>query len=437
MRRGLLPALLAAVLACAGAPGESGAQDAGRLERAARSLADHGFESIRVEALGAASDSSGGCRVRLENRRFRSPGFALGVIGAVLAPEFPGRCEVVLLRQDLPVARVSFTGSAFLAFARGTGTPADFAGRLELEVLPDLPRAAGPAASSARLRIDLAPRVLFDSRFGHLQEPFAYHLEIAPELTTQPWAGALLRAGWTFPIRHTHDLEPTALHPDYDRSRPGELALYQFLRVGRRTVGSVSGGYLGQNRYGVSVGAGTAAGNRLYLDLSADLTGALAFYPEITYSGLTRLTFAGAATFHPSSPDLAFTLRGGRYLFATQAGSGTGEFSARAEVARRFHQVEVGLFVVRSQSNRFGGLRITLPLPPQVRFRPAAVRVGLLPAFPFEYRTEEDQFEAQPLDPRLRSALLEDLWPASIRGQLDLWREGYRFVQQGVAPPPR
>jgi hypothetical protein len=285
--------------------------------------------------------------------------------------------------------------------------------------------------------VDLRPRVVLDSQFGHLEQPLAYHVEIAPEAVTQPWPGALLRASWTFPIRHADDIGPGPLHPDYDRSRPGEFALYQFHRFGGHALGSLAGGYFGLNRYGLSMGLGLAAGPRWYLDASADVSGALAFWPEVTYSGLTRVTFAGGATFRPGSPDLAMTLRAGRYLYGAEAGSGAGEFAARAEVARRFHQVEVGLFVVKSESNRFGGLRISLPLPPRVRLRPAAFRVDPLPAFPAEYRTEEALFEILPVDPRLRSGLLDDLWPSSVRAQLDLWLAGYRFIRQAEGPQPR
>ncbi|MBI5836982.1 MAG: YjbH domain-containing protein [Candidatus Eisenbacteria bacterium] len=402
-----------------------------------------GFEEVRVAAApgAGASAAAAGLRVVLENRRFRDPAFALGVVAAVLAGQDASRdCELILLRQGLPVARLRFLPEDVGALARGTLAPEVFADRIECEPLPDLDveawLAAGgppgpPARSRARMRFDVGPRVTLDSQFGHIDQPFTYHLEIGPEISTQPWKGALLRASWAFPWAHGNDIPPDGLHPDYHQSRLGEAALFQFHRLGSHVLGSFSAGYFGVNRYGFSAGAGMTAGRSFYLDVSADLTGSLAFRPEMTYSGLTRVTFSGGATYRPGSPDLAFSVRGGRYLFGATAGSGTGAYAVRAEMARRFHQVEVGFFVVQAESKHYGGLRLSLPLPPAIRLRPNKLRLDAPPAFPAEYRTEEAPFEAQPVNSRLRAALLDDLWPSSIRAQWDSWIAGYLHVWQG------
>ncbi|HVP38743.1 MAG TPA: YjbH domain-containing protein [Candidatus Saccharimonadales bacterium] len=421
--------LLAAVPAASGASAPAPDRAAAAAELAA-GLADRGFESVQV----SAADSV--CRVRLENRRFRDPGFAFGVIAALADAACPGPCEVVLLRQGVPVARVDFRSSDAAALAAGRLAQEAFAADLAVETLPDVGPQDGSVLSPAVRRVDLSPRFILDSQFGHIEEPLVYHVEIAPEIATQPWAGALLRLGWTFPIHHERDIQPGDLHPDYDRSRPEEAALYQFRRLGHRVLASLAGGYFGLNRYGLSAGLGLASGARWYLDASADLTGSLAFLPDVSYSGLKRVTFAGAATFRPGGsgpPDLAFTLRGGRYLYGAVAGSGVGEYAVRAEVARRFQQLEIGFFVVKSESNHYGGLRLSLPLPPAVRLRPGPVRLDLPAAFPAEYRTEEALFEVQPVDPRLRAALLDDLWRTSVVAQLDQWVAGYRYARQGVA----
>ncbi len=390
--------------------------------RLAERLARSGLENVRVEM-----DSSG-CRVRAENRRFRSPGFALGVIAAAATAECPGRCEVVLESRGLALSQVVFRTDDFERYRDGTLEARDFWDSLAVEVLPDPPPPVGGGLSSSRFRFDLAPRILLDGQFGHLREPVIYHLEIAPELTTQPWKGALLRLGWTFPVGHGNDIPPSILQPDLDRNRPSEAAVYQFMRLPARGLGSLSAGYFGGNRYGVSAGAGFALGGHVYLDGFADATGSLAFRPEVVYSGISRVTFGAGVSLRPAAPDLVVTIRGGRYLFG-QAGAGAGQYAVRGEVLRRFHQVEVGAFVVKSESNRSGGIRLSLPLPPRVRLRPAAIRPDLLNRFPFEYRTEEGQVESAPVDPRLRSNLLDDLWPSAVRAQLDDWLKGSRWFR--------
>lgn len=410
-------ALLLALLLLAIAPGADA--DPARL---AQRLAESGLENVRVEA------DSAGCRIRAENRRFRSANFALGVIASAAARECPGPCEVVLESRGLALSRVSFRTGDFESYQAGRLPARDFMDSLRVELLPDAPTPTGRALSPSRLRMDVAPRILLDGQFGHLREPVSYHLEIAPELTTQPWKGALLRLGWAFPVAHGNDIAPSLLRPDSDRSRPSEAAVYQFVRLPSRGLGSLSAGYFGENRYGLAAGAGFAVGGRLYLDGFADATGSLTFRPEVVYSGVSRVTFAAGLSVRPAAPDLVITVRGGRYLFG-RAGTGAGEYAIRGEVIRRFHQVEMGAFVTKSESNRYGGIRLSLPIPPMVRLRPSAIRPDLHARFPFEYRTEEGQFEATASDPRLRSNLLDDLWPSAVGAQLDDWLSGARWAR--------
>jgi hypothetical protein len=400
--------------------------DPGRL---AERLAAAGLETVRVSA------DSLGCRIEMENRRFRDQNFALGVVAALAFQESPGPCEVLVLSQGVPVARVKFDSREWDRAARGELPLAALEEHVGIQMLPCEERLPGAALSPTERRFDLVPRIRLDSQFGHLSEPVLYHLEITPELSTQAWRGALLRVSYALPLPHGNDIPANALEPDYSRSRLGEAALYQVFRTPVGGLGSLSGGYFGANRYGLSVGWGRALGGHAYLDASADVTGSLAFFPEVSYSSMSRVTFVGALVLRPSSPDLVLTLRGGRYLLG-QAGSGAGEYAFRAELDRRFHQVEIGAFATQSESNRYGGIHLSVPLPPIVRLRPAAIRPNLMARFPVEYRTDEGQFELAPTDLRLRSDLLDDLWPSAVRTRLDEWIAGWNWARPGAQAGP-
>jgi len=106
--------VLAALL---GALPAAGAGSAGSL---AAALAGQGLESVRVTAV------PGGSRVEIENRRFRNPNFALGLVAAMASRELPGRCEIILSRQSCPVLRAAFATSDFDSLAAGPLAPRDF-----------------------------------------------------------------------------------------------------------------------------------------------------------------------------------------------------------------------------------------------------------------------------------------------------------------------
>jgi hypothetical protein len=400
------------------------------VRRLAERLEAMGLESIRVDSL------PDGCRVRLENRRFRQPGCAFGVIATLAAEECPGECRIVLERQGCEVAQLEFLTSDFLAMARGEAPADGFFSRLKTELLPDVPRGDGPARSSAVRRVDVTARVTVDSQIGHIQEPFMYHVEISPEASTQPWRGALLRLGWAFPIQHEQDIPPDYTRPDYHQSRPEEAVLFQYVRLGGHTLGSAGLGYFDGNRYGISSGLGRVFSDRLYVEASADVSVFVVFRPDVEYSSLSRVTFAAAAVYHFERPDFSLGLRGGRYLYG-RSQEGAGEPAIRADATRKFGQTEIGFFAVDSQTSRFGGVRIVVPLPPSIRLRPMAIRPTVLANFPLEYKTDEGLFQIQPVDPRLRSALLDDLWPGSLGAQWRQWIEGYAYAGGGRPVEPR
>ncbi len=406
-------AALVLLLACAVSHAHARAPADSTLERelVAR-LESAGFEDVAVEC----GDSV--VRVELENRVERNPARALGTIAALVHAQRPGACEVTFLQQGLPVARVVLDTRP-LARAEAPAQASHALEGLQVEVLPvsNRPRVRGGAHAARRL--DVQVRALLQAQFGHLREPFIYHLEISPGVVTQPWRGSLLRLFWTFPVSHQSDVLPSVEHPDLADSRPEEMALYQFFRPAPGWIANVGGGYLGGNRYGGTAGAAWVPAPWLLMEGSADLTGALSFRPEVRYSTVRRLTYSGSVTLRPTRPDVSLTLRAGRYLYSTESNPEAGEFAVRAEIERRFHQLGVGFLLTRSETRRYGGVRLDLPLPPSRRMRPGPVRLDVPRNFPVEYRTDETPSEVQPASPRLRSSLMQGLWISSFLGQED------------------
>ena len=376
----------------------------GSIERA---LVEQGLENVTV-APGK------GLQIAYENRRYRHSATALGVARAAAG-------EPVLV------------GERRLGLMAAALQPLELGSKDEFKVLypsdswfPAAPQGAHQSPTFRRMDLDLGLRV--DYRFGQVFDPFQARVELEPRIRLNPWPGAHLRAGVIVPLQS--DFQASADEPDIGRVRPGRMSLDQFLWFPVLGLGSFSGGYFGEYRWGFSVGgAKPLRQGEWLLDAQLDRTGFLAF-PEggAVYSPLSRWSAFAGVTYRPPFADVALRVRGGQFLF--------GDRGVEFEVERTLGDVSVGYFVqrvaVQDEPERdVFGVRLDLPVPPLTRATGSAIRIQPAPRFRFDFHDE-----AAPVGRFLEGvASREDFLRQLNKPALEANGDRFRRAAGGSVPP--
>ena len=163
-------------------------------ERVALRLVEHGFENVAV-----AVDSTV-TTVWFENRIYRYDMTAMGVAAtlslAALDTAAAGVLELVPENRGVALIAVSAPMAAWRDFLGGRMDAKTFRSDLRIDV--HRRRSGAPLAANrdrenrAYGRADVALRPLFGFQLGAGRDPFLYTLQIAPEATVSPFAGALI-----------------------------------------------------------------------------------------------------------------------------------------------------------------------------------------------------------------------------------------------------
>ncbi len=327
---------------------------------AAAALVRSGLENVTVED----GDPN---RVAYENRRYRHSADALGV-----AANRVGAGALFFER------RYGLTAGAITVSTREDST-SRFHVRYPSDA--DFPRPPrGPRLSPTFARADLDVGPIVDYRIGQLFDPLEIRLELEPRVLLNPWPGARLRAGVRIPI--VNDYDPGVLDPDAGRFRLGRTSLDQFAWIPGVALTSLSAGYFGDNRWGVSVGAARPIGGGAWLlDAQFDRTGYLAFPAGGTvYSNLAVNSAWAGLSWHPWFSDVTVRGRVAQFLY--------GDRGAEVEVRRRFDDLEIGYFTQRTEGVETYGVRFDFPIPPRLRAGGAAIRLQPVERFPLTFRDE-------------------------------------------------
>ena len=340
-------------------PACAGAADSSAASALPASLAGAGLENVTVE-------SGDTLKVAYENRRFRHSADALGV-----AEARTGTGALVFERR-----------LGLVAGAIRVSTGADSAPRFHVRYPSDLdfprpPRGRFVSPTFARADLDVGPVV--DYRIGQLFDPLEVRADLEPRLLWNPWPGALFRAGVRIPLANDYPAGP--LDEDAGRFRPGNISLEQFAWIPRVALASVSAGYFGDNRYGVSVGAARPiAGGALLLDAQYDRTGYLAFPGETVYSDLQANSGYAGVAWRPAFVDVTVRARLAQFLY--------GDRGAELELTRRFDDLEIGYFTQRTEGIETYGIRFDFPIPPRLRASGSRLRVQPVERFALSFRDE-------------------------------------------------
>ncbi|HXS82617.1 MAG TPA: YjbH domain-containing protein [Methylomirabilota bacterium] len=329
----------------------------GAIERA---LIDAGFENVTVLP-------GGGIQIAYENRRLRRSIDALAITRAAVGePILAGERRLGLIAAAIQPPEPGHPGTFRVLY------PSD----AEFPATPDGPVRA-PTFAHARLDIG----ALIDYRVGRIFDPMQVRAELEPRLMFNPWPGARVRLGVLVPLRQ--DFPTSELQPDLDRVRPGRASVDQFGWIPGLSLVSFSGGFFGDNRWGVSAGAARPFhGGDWLIDLQADRTGFLAFAEDgALYSPLDRTSGFAGLTWRPPVADVAVRARAGQFLY--------GDRGVDLEVKRTFGDVDLAYFVQRTGGQDLFGVRLDLPVPPMTRSTGSWLSVQPAPRFAMDFRDQD------------------------------------------------
>jgi hypothetical protein len=329
-------------------------------------LLDAGLENVTVMP-------GGGIQIAFENRRYRrtvdalaitrdaagEPIFAaerrFGLAAAAIEPPEPGK-----------PGKLGTLGTFRVLYPSDPGFPA-------------MPAGAMRAPTFAHATLDIG--AIIDYRVGRIFDPLQVRAEFEPRLVLNPWAGSRVRLGVLVPVRQ--DYAESDLEPDLDRVRPGRASVDQFAWIPGMSLVSFSGGFFGDNRWGVSAGAARPFhGGDWLFDLQADRTGFLAFPTTGTlYSPLDRTSGFAGLTYRPPVADVAVRVRAGQFLY--------GDRGVDVEVRRTFQDIDLAYFVQRTGGVDLFGIRLDLPVPPMTRSTGSWLKVQPAPRFAIDFRDQD------------------------------------------------
>ena len=338
---------------------------------ATRILAGHGFANVAVLV------ADGRVAATFENTRYRDERRALREAARLLAPLLRDHRELVLALESrgIPVAAARFAAPPGGAISSLTGEePAGAHPTVSLDVsaLPPALHAA-PRTDPTFGRLEVVVHPWIEAQLGDFDDPVQSRLGLAPELRVPLRRGMTLSAQLLFALQDE-------LFPDQSAVRPGVATLNQTVRLARRVFLSATAGAFTRDRYGVDLeGRAFSADGRWAAGAQVGMTGAADYARD-------------GWRFGPMDGPVALAdvaRRIARYDLTLQATAGwflDGDGGVRLDVRRRFGELEVGWFALRTGGGSNGGVVLRVPLPPPAHAARGRVRLRVADAFRWEYR---------------------------------------------------
>lgn len=222
-----------------------------------------------------------------------------------------------------------------------------------------------------KYKLDFWLQPAFAANFGYREKTLQSNTSVLLQTQFYLWKGMALNAGVLFPITNDMDNRPKII-------RPAPVFLNQFLAFGKHFV-SASAGYFYDDQYGVNI-------QYRHHDLSgpwsfgleSGFTG-LYYYTRsgIYYENMDNLLVVADAAYRLSRPELTLKLSGGRYLAGDEGG--------RFDLIRQFTNVEVGLYVMKTNNGTTAGFNFAVPFPPGKIAQGKKVRFRTTDEFRWEY----------------------------------------------------
>jgi hypothetical protein len=334
-----------------------------RLNQARNSIINNGFENVRLMRLGNS------LHVEYENRIFRNELVAAGVIAHILSQNMADSSQLVLipLNRGIPMCAIHINSADYRNFISGKISNREFANTLKIDEYSQISSQAGGASRDSRVsssfrKLDFTVSPGHTIQLGNYEDSFKFYGYFVPDISTHLWPGAALRMQLIIPVYDEIGMYTKEV-------RLSRLALNQTLRLPAGGLVSVSVGAFEPTRYGISSEAGYFLLNRrFWVGAGLDYTGFLLYQKkEWTYSKETVRTDRAFIYYFLPWLDFSVGVQYADYLM--------GDHGWLMDVSRTLGDFKIGFYVARTNLDKFGGFRLSVPLSPMRQ--PAARRVRL------------------------------------------------------------
>lgn len=338
----------------------------------AEKLQQLGMENIRTASV------NGNTIVAFENNVYRGTYRGIGkAIIAALEGVNGGELQMVVLDNNIPQLCITLPEKLITPYKDKQITLAEVYRQMGIsydteEAMQMLKKAHKTINSSAgKVDIVVYPEVkLENSSFDRL---YTYYVNLAPAVEMALWKGAELTAQVIFPIA-------TNLKGQYEKIRPGVIALSQEFYFGKGFLGRVAAGNFTNNRMGVQAEMKYRTANgRLELGAMAGNTvqSILTTNDGWYVSRKQRINAAIRASVYEPHFNLMFDLQAARYLY--------GDYGVRGDCTRHFGEYAIGVYGMYTDGEINGGFHFAIPLPGKKWSRNRGIRIRPADYFAMEY----------------------------------------------------
>lgn len=338
----------------------------------AEKLQQLGMENIRTASV------NGNTIVAFENNVYRGTYRGIGkAIIAALEGVNGGELQMVVLDNNIPQLCITLPEKLITQYKDKQITLAEVYRQMGIsydteEAMQMLKKAHKTINSSAgKVDVVVYPEVkLENSSFDRL---YTYYVNLAPAVEMALWEGAELTAQVIFPIA-------TNLKGQYEKIRPGVIALSQEFYFGKGFLGRVAAGNFTNNRMGVQAEIKYRTANgRLELGAMAGNTvqSILTNNDGWYVSRKQRINAAISASVYEPHFNLMFDLQAARYLY--------GDYGVKGDCTRHFGEYAIGVYGMYTDGEINGGFHFAIPLPGKKWSRNRGIRIRPADYFAMEY----------------------------------------------------
>lgn len=338
----------------------------------AEKLQQLGMENIRTATV------NGNKIVAFENNIYRGTYRGIGkAITAALEGMNNGELQIVVLDNNIPQLGITIPEKLITEYKEKQITIAEVYRQMgisyDTEEAMRMLRKAHKTINSSAGKVDIVvyPEVkLENSSFDRL---YTYYVNLAPAVEMTLWEGAELTAQVVFPIA-------TNLKGQYEKIRPGVIALAQEFYFGKGFLGRVAAGNFTNNRMGVQAEMKYRTANgRLELEaMAGSSVQSIITNNEGWYiSRKQRINAAIKASVYEPHFNLQFDLQASRYLY--------GDYGVRGDCTRHFGEYAIGVYGMYTDGEINGGFHFAIPLPGKKWSRNRGIRIRPADYFAMEY----------------------------------------------------
>jgi hypothetical protein len=382
-------------------------------------LQQQGFENLAVIAQGPDT-----LLVMYENRIFRNDMTAAGVVLACLQEKLANVTVLQLTPQQraIPVCSIFIPLADYREFMAGRLDEKAFAASLHISSAERLPVTTKSASSFGRVDVTVRPGIAF--QLGNYDDRFKINLNLQPELSTTLWRGGRVLAQAIVPVYDEMGIYT-------NEARLGRFTVSQWQRLPGDGIVSLSAGIFKPDRWGIAgEGAWFLFNRHVCVGAAAEYTGFLLYQNDYWhYSDWSRWTWRSYGRYYLSRLDLMISMQYADYLMQ--------DHGWQFEATRVFRDAEIGVFMARTDQDRFGGVNLRIPLFPVRSSRPARVRVVSPGYMAMGYQaTNKVYTTGAPLSTGVLvssgNELLDfarRLLPSYIRNNLSLWKRAGKYIR--------